>query len=73
MGVMVVRSRIDSLQSKTILRTFAMAGLLWDGGSGVFELDQLCGDFSQGWCDDLRLLEARHDQGRDAGPRDQGG
>src|ERR1700733_14612075 len=72
-GVMVVRSRIDSLQFNTMLRTAGMGGLLWDGGSGVFHPDELRGDFFQGWRDDLGLFEARHDQRRDAGPLDQGG
>jgi hypothetical protein len=45
-----------------------MAGLQWGCGSRVLQLDKLRGDFGQGWRDDLRLLKARHDQGRDAGP-----
>src|ERR1700733_7134682 len=69
---MAVRSRMDSLQSKTMFRTLDTIGLPWDGGSGVFQLGQLRGDFGQGWRDDLRLLEARHDQRRDARPLDQG-
>ncbi len=42
-------------------------------GSGVFQLHELRGDFGQGRRDDLRLLEAMHDDRRDAGAVDQGG